>query len=77
MSRMGTSCAQIANMGNLESDYYLIDNDGVNGNLPPYTAFCKMPERQTFVGMINHRTDGAKAEFSGFVSRTINRVVLG
>ena len=51
MSRMGTSCAQIANMGNLESDYYLIDNDGVNGNLPPYSAFCKMPERQTFVGM--------------------------
>ena len=52
MSRMGTSCAQIANMGNLESDYYLIDNDGVNGNLPPYSAFCKMPERQTFVGMM-------------------------
>ena len=49
---MGTSCTQIAHMGNLESDYYLIDNDGVNGNLPPYTAFCKMPERQTFVGMM-------------------------
>ena len=53
MSRIGTSCSQIANMGNLESDYYLIDNDGLNGNLPPYTAFCKMPERKTFVGMMN------------------------
>ena len=53
MSRIGTSCSQIANMGNLESDYYLIDNDGLNENLPPYTAFCKMPERQTFVGMMN------------------------
>ena len=50
MSRLGTSCTQLAHQGNLESGYYLLDTDGVNGNLPPYDAYCKMPERQTFVG---------------------------
>ena len=49
-SRLGTSCTQLAHQGNLESGYYLLDTDGVNGNLPPYDAYCKMPERQTFVG---------------------------
>ena len=50
MSRLGTSCTQLAHQGNLESGYYLLDTDGMNGNLPPYDAYCKMPERQTFVG---------------------------
>ena len=49
-SRLGTSCTQLAHQGNLDSGYYFLDTDGVNGNLPPYNAYCKMPERQTFVG---------------------------
>lgn len=50
MSKMGTSCTQLAHLGNSESGYYLLDTDGINGNQPPYDAYCKMPERQTFVG---------------------------
>jgi len=50
MSKMGTSCTHLAHLGNLESGYYLLDTDGVNGNQPPFDAYCKMPERQTFVG---------------------------
>ena len=50
MSRIATSCTQLAHMGNLESGSYLLDTDGVNGNQPPFEAYCKMPERQTFIG---------------------------
>merc|ERR1711962_118701 len=41
MSRLGTSCTQLAHQGNLESGYYLLDTDGMNGNQPPYDAYCK------------------------------------
>ena len=50
MSRIGTSCNQLAHLGNLESGRFLLDTDGVNGNQPPFEAYCKMPERQTFIG---------------------------
>ena len=50
MSRIGTSCNQLAHLGNLESGIFLLDTDGVNGNQPPFEAYCKMPERQTFIG---------------------------
>jgi len=49
MSRTGTSCSNIANLGNLESGTYLLDIDGKK-NEAPFEAFCKMPERTTFVG---------------------------
>ena len=50
MSKLGTSCSQLAQSGNLESGHYLLDTDGINDNQPPYNAYCKMPEEQTFVG---------------------------
>ena len=50
MSKLGTSCSQLAQSGNLESGFYLLDTDGINDNQPPYNAYCKMPEEQTFVG---------------------------
>ena len=50
MSKLGTSCTELAHQGNLESGYYLLDTDGINDNEPPYNAYCKMPEEQTFVG---------------------------
>jgi len=49
MSRVGTSCSSIANLGNLESGTYLLDTDR-DGNEAPFEAYCKMPERTTIVG---------------------------
>lgn len=47
--RIGTSCWDIANLGNLESGTFLLDTDA-DGILAPYEAYCKMPERTTIVG---------------------------
>ena len=53
MSKLGTSCSQLAQSGNLESGHYLLDTDGINDKEPPFDAYCKMPEEQTFVGKKN------------------------
>jgi len=47
--RIGTSCSDIANLGNLESGNFLLDTDA-EGKHAPYEAYCKMPERTAIVG---------------------------
>ena len=41
ISRIGASCSSIANLGNLESGFYLLDTDG-EGNQAPYEVKHKI-----------------------------------
>ena len=41
MSRIGTSCSYIANLGNLESGTFLLDTDGIGKAEAPYEVSDK------------------------------------
>ena len=43
MSRIGTSCSYIGNLGNLESGTFLLDTDGTGKAEAPYEVIDRLP----------------------------------
>ena len=52
ISKVAISCFELAQKGNLESNFYLLDTDGHQGVQSPFQGFCQFPEGLTIIGNI-------------------------